>query len=235
MEKLIYLVWKPTDTEVDGFRDVLLNDLAPALLAQSNTRGLRIAVADSAVAAAGPRRMDSYGSLPDGLVSVWVDNAGARQDLEQQLGKTVDRFSAYLVTEAEPLVNTQYPELGQRTPGMCQVVFLQRPPRLSEQAWLSIWQGSHTQIAIATQSTFAYRQNVIVRAMSDDALPFSAMIEENFPEAAMASDQAFYAAGNEAELQTNMQAMLESCARFIDFDKIDVIPMSEYLIQPVGA
>lgn len=235
MEKLIYPVWKPTDTDVDAFRDTLLNDLAPAVLAQSNTRGLRIAVADSAVAAAAPRQMNSFGGLPDGLVSMWLDNAGARQNLEQQLGNVVDRFSAYLVTEAEPLVNTQYPESGQRTPGMCQVVFLQRPPRLSEQDWLSIWQGSHTQIAIDTQSTFAYRQNVIVRAMSDDAIPFSAMIEENFPEAAMASDEAFYGAGNEAELQANMQAMLESCARFIDFDKIDVIPMSEYLILPVAA
>jgi hypothetical protein len=28
--------------------------------------------------------------------------------------------------------------------------------------------------------------------------------------------------------------MLESCARFIDFEHIDVIPMSEYLIRPLG-
>jgi len=30
-----------------------------------------------------------------------------------------------------------------------------------------------------------------------------------------------------------MAAMMESCARFIDFAHIDVIPMSEYLVKAV--
>ena len=126
------------------------------------------------------------------------------------------------------------PAAGGRVPGMCQVVFLQRPSRLGEQEWLAIWKDSHTSIAIDTQSTFGYRQNVIERALSEDAPALNAMIEENFPVGAMSSDHAFYGVpeGDDAALQANLEAMLQSCARFIDFDRIEVIPMSEYVLKP---
>ena len=78
MEKLIYPVWRPDSLDGDGLRDALL-ELAPQLLADANVHGLRIAVVDSAVAAAAGRRMCSNDPLPDGLVSVWVDTAGCRQ------------------------------------------------------------------------------------------------------------------------------------------------------------
>jgi hypothetical protein len=35
----------------------------------------------------------------------------------------------------------------------------------------------------------------------------------------------------DAELQSRLTAMIESCARFIDFDRINVTPMSDYLIR----
>ncbi len=71
-------------------------------------------------------------------------------------------------------------------------MFLQRPRRLSEQQWLEVWQGSHTRVAIDTQSTFGYRQNVITRPMTYAAPPFDAIVEENFPQEAMTSQHAFY-------------------------------------------
>jgi hypothetical protein len=50
----------------------------------------------------------------------------------------------------------------------------------------------------------------------------------------MVSDHAFYGSGgDDVVLQQRMTAMIESCARFIDFEKIDVIPMSEYVIKPL--
>ena len=98
--------------------------------------------------------------------------------------------------------------------------------------WLDLWQTQHTQVAIDTQDTFAYRQNVIETIVSGDAPLLHAMIEENFPPQAMTSDQAFYGVSTQAQLDENMAAMMQSCARFIDFDRIDVIPMSEYSFQP---
>jgi hypothetical protein len=48
----------------------------------------------------------------------------------------------------------------------------------------------------------------------------------------MTSQQAFYdAVGDEAKLDTNRKRMMESSGRFIDFDRIDVIPMSEYVVR----
>ena len=74
----------------------------------------------------------------------------------------------------------------------------------------------------------------VVRVLGEETRPFDAIVEENFPPAAMDSDHAFYnTGGDENLLQQRMTAMLGSCARFIDFTKIDVIPMSEYLIKPL--
>ena len=118
-----------------------------------------------------------------------------------------------------------------RVEGMCQVVFLQKPDRLSYEQWLDTWHHSHTQVAIDTQSTFGYRQNVVARALTEGAPPCDAIIEENFPAAAMNSQQAFYAAvGDEVKFRANQKAMIDSCVRFIDFDKIDVLPTSEYVV-----
>ncbi|RLQ23797.1 hypothetical protein DWB85_01190 [Seongchinamella sediminis] len=237
MEKLIYPLWKAEAADSDGFRDQLLASLRQ-LAPNPAIRGLRLAVSDSAVAAGAQRRMAATRPLPDAVLSVWLDAAaGQRGDIEASLVDPVSRHHCYLVTEAEPLLNrSQQPGNDDRVPGMCQVVFLQRPPRLSESEWLSIWQDSHTQVAIDTQSTFGYRQNVIVRGLSYAAPPLNAMIEENFPEAAITCNHAFYGVAEDDDegLARNAQTMMESVARFIDFDRIDVIPMSEYLLKPLA-
>jgi hypothetical protein len=228
MEKILYPVWKDSALEADAFRDQLLQRLAPSLL-ELGVRGLRISVVDSDVAAADGLRQENSRPVMDAMISVWLDSAVYRQPVEAAIASQVSRMAGYLVTESAPLVAAE--TQGQRTPGMAQVVFLQRPRRLSEQQWLEIWHGSHTQVAIATQSTFGYRQNVIVRPMTYGAPPFDAIIEENFPAAAMSSQHAFYGVETDAELQVNLQAMIDSVVRFIDFDKIDVVPTSEYVIK----
>ena len=87
-------------------------------------------------------------------------------------------------------------------------------------------------MAIDTQSTFGYKQNVIVRPLTYAAPPYDAIVEENFPAEAMTNPQAFYdAAGDEEKHQKHEQAMIESCMRFIDFDKLDRILMSEYVMK----
>ncbi|MFT4823671.1 MAG: hypothetical protein ACI9DH_000966 [Halioglobus sp.] len=232
MEKLIYPIWKSQGSSGDELRDAILNEAGPTLLGQENVRALRLSVVDSDVASAAGKRMENCQTLPDGMISVWLDNGGARGRVDGVIAGVVDRFSTYLVVEAEPIVNTAHRTApGERGHGFCQVVFLQRPDRLTEQEWLSVWQGSHTQIAIDTQSTFCYRQNVIVRSVSAYGPMLHAMIEENFPPGAMTSDHAFYGVSDDENLKKNLDAMVNSCSRFIDFDKIDVIPMSEYVLK----
>ncbi|MCB1699682.1 MAG: hypothetical protein H6985_17695 [Pseudomonadales bacterium] len=237
MEKLVYALWPASGLSADGFRDDLLAGLGPQLTQREEVHGVRLAVADSAVAPAAARRMESHPPLPCALLSLWVDAAESAA-WEPLIDRYAERRSGYLVVEAEPLVSHRlHPAApGQRVHGMCQVVFFRKPAQLDRNDWLAIWQGSHTRVAIETQSTFGYRQNLVVRALDDGALPCDAVVEENFPPGAMASDHEFYASGgDDALLQQRMTAMFESCGRFIDFEHIDVIPMSEYLIKPLAA
>lgn len=235
MEKLIYPLWQGAQQSADAFRDTLLQGLAPRLEVLAGVHGIRLAVADSAVAPATGRRMEGHPPVPAALLSLWVDCAGAADSWNPVIDRYVERRASYLVTETEPLVGQRaHPSAaGERVYGMCQVAFIRRPPQLGREEFLAIWRGSHTRIAIDTQSTFGYRQNLVVQAMGEHALSCDAIVEEQFPPEAMDSDHAFYAAGSDdALLQQRMTTLLESCARFIDFEHIDVIPMSEYVIRP---
>lgn len=238
MEKLIYSLWKTTEVTPDEFRDTLLETLAPALCAVESIHGLRICVADSAVDAAHGRRMRCQDPAPDAAVSLWVDHAGVAHQWEPLIAQHCADMGAYLVAESEPLVNQQqHPTSpGQRMYGMCHVVFMSPPAAMDYHEWLAVWKDSHTQVAIDTQSTFGYRQNLVLRVLGEGVHACHAIVEENFPPEAMTDDHAFYATGGDAALlKANMTAMMESCARFIDFEKIDVIPMSEYLVKPLVA
>jgi hypothetical protein len=47
----------------------------------------------------------------------------------------------------------------------------------------------------------------------------------------MTDPQAFFdAVGDDAKFQRNLATMMDSCSRFLDFDKIDVLPTSQYCL-----
>ena len=57
-------------------------------------------------------------------------------------------------------------------------------------------------------------------------------VRGRFP--ALARGTAFFdAPGDEAKFQRNLAEMMDSCGRFIDFDKIDVVPTSQYVVKAV--
>ncbi|MEM6583887.1 MAG: hypothetical protein AAF699_21610, partial [Pseudomonadota bacterium] len=171
--------------------------------------------------------------LPDGLLSVTMADQSQLTCLDSLLTEQTARYAGYQVEVREPLDRQQqHPcKPGERVFGLCQVALLCRPASLEAAAWQSIWQDSHTQIAIETQATFGYRQNRVLQALNATAPAIDAIVEEYFPSEAMTSDHAFYGTGGDDELLAKrMTRLLESCARFIDFEHIDVIPMSEYSI-----
>jgi hypothetical protein len=232
MEKMMYTVWKhESDSEAD-FRQKLLEKVSRQIV-DAGARKLRIGVVDEDVAPAAALRMGNTKPPIAGLISIWADTSIRRRPFEEAIQGAVARLDGYLVTESEPIVNTRHMAAdGKRTPGMYQVVLLRKPPRLSYEQWLEIWLGSHTQVAIDTQSTFGYRQNVIVRPLTYAAPPYDAIIEEYFPAEAMTDPMVFYnAVGDEAKRKKHEKAMFDSVMRFIDFDKMDRIPMSEYTMK----
>ncbi|MBN2099230.1 MAG: EthD domain-containing protein [Dehalococcoidia bacterium] len=232
MEKVIYLVWKhESDTEA-VFRQKLLERVSRQIV-DAGAHKLRIGVVDEGVTAAASLRIEATKPPISGVISVWVDTSVRRQPFENAIQASVSRMAGYLVTESEPIVNTKHVAAdGQRTPGMYQVVLLRKPPRLSREQWMDVWLGIHTQVAINTQSTFGYRQNVVARPLTYSAPKYDAIVEELFPAEAMTDPMVFYnAVGDEAKRKKHEKAMIDSVVRFIDFDKMDRIPMSEYTMK----
>ena len=238
MEKVIYLVWREQSMDAGQFSNYLRTVLAERLLTLG-ARGLQVNVQDGEVAAAAGLRLINTRPQPEAMVSVWVDSAVdvLRSPFDKAVAMAVPSMAAYLVSESMPIRNTRHPPRpGQRTDGWAQVALLARPPRLPPETWRDIWQNSHTQVAVDTQSTFLYVQNLVTRVLTYAAPVYDAIVEEGFPAEAMTDTYRFFdAVGDEAKYQCNYKAMMDSCQRFIDRDRIDVLPTSQYLIKAPGA
>ncbi|WP_299697968.1 EthD domain-containing protein [Hydrocarboniphaga sp.] len=235
MEKVIYLLWRPSGLDAGAWAANLRQSL-PDLQEQPGLRSLQFNVQDEAVEPASALRRASSIAPPDALVQIWFDSAiqALRASTDESLARHASRIAAYLVTESQPLVNHhRRSRPGVRTEGFAQLALLKRPARLTPAQWLDIWQNRHTRIAIETQSTFEYIQNLVVRALSADAPHYDAFVEECFPAAAMSDPYVFFdAPGDPEKFQRNLDRMMESVQRFIDMDALDVLPTSQYRISP---
>jgi len=234
MEKLMYLLWKPAGESSEVFKSKILQH-AIGPLQEAGCQHLRFTISDDAILPARKLFICSAHPSPDAVISYWLPSAITRQPMEKILRPYCPALNGYLVTESEPLTNTKHPASnGARTCGMNQVVLLRRPSRLGFEQWIDIWHNSHTQIALETQSTFGYRQNVVARPLTQNALAIDAIVEENFPPEAMSSAHAFYNAvridgtGDDDLMKKNQAKMYASVQRFIEFDRLDCLPMSEY-------
>lgn len=237
MEKIIYLIWKHPDQSTETFRSHLLGDMSESLIS-SGVKKLTISIVDDDVKAAQNLRQVNMDPMVDGIVSIWVDSYIYRKKQQTIIEQYVNSLHGYLVTESVPIVNTLHPaKEGKRTHGMSQIAFFGKPETLDRQKWLEIWHNSHTQVAIDTQSTFGYIQNVVVMTLTKNAPKIDAIVEENFPEKAMRCPHTFFDAFDEAgnkddnKLNEHGETMLSSCIRFIDFTNINVIPASEYQLK----
>ncbi|MBW2714319.1 MAG: EthD domain-containing protein [Deltaproteobacteria bacterium] len=232
MENMMYVIWKDPEISPKEYKDEFLAGPAKELRALDPAK-LSLSFADEQIEFALDSRFTSMDNPIAGMVSLWLDTHLNRAPFEEIIRANTLSYSAYLILESMPIVNTeQVAPLGERTPGLNTVGFLKKPQRLTYDEWIAIWQGSHTQVAFDTQCTFMYTQNVVVRALTEDAEPWTAIVEEGFPEEALRDPLVFYAAdGDEAVLAKNAKAMVESCARFIDFPELESHRFSEYNLK----
>jgi hypothetical protein len=229
---VVYVLWRPPGDSVEAFAERIRGDVARSLL-DLGVAGLQVNVADDAVAGAMVRMVELDPQM-EAVVSVWVETVmeSARRPIETVLSGAAANVAGYLVTESTPLRNTtRVSAPAERTDGFANLAFLRRPARLTREAWLDAWQNGHSQLAVDTQSTFGYTQNVVVRALSDDAPVFDGIVEELFPGEALTDLHAFFdAVGDDDKLARNMTAMGQSTERFGASESIDVVPTSQYVI-----
>lgn len=214
----------------DEFTARLCGPVAAALL-DLDLPGMTVNVRDAAV-------RDSLMTLTtldppvQALVSLWTQQHYGEQirSALEVLAPHTDHLAAYLVTESVPMRPPACP-LGERTPGLANIALLRRPPEMDEATWLTRWQRDHTPVAIATQSTFGYVQNYVVRSLTPDAPPVSAIVEELFPIEAVRSLHAFFGAADDADLADRMGKMIASTSAFGANVNVDTVPTGRYVFR----
>lgn len=225
MEKLTYLLFEDADRSGGALREGLLEKAVPTLR-EAGAEQIILNVQDEEVAEGQPMRR----SEPPirSMVSFWMQCADDRGPCEAALAAQVPRISGYLVVESRPLVHEV--NVGGRTAGMNQVTCISRKPGMSDDDFYGYWHNDHRKVAVETQSTTGYVRNVIQRAVTPDAPIWDAIVEETFPIGALRDPRVFYAAQDDAELKTNLDRMMESCHRFLDFEPMECTHMSEYCL-----
>jgi hypothetical protein len=231
MEKVVCLLWAAAGAEREGFNAGLLERL-PAALAHAGASRIRLNLEDAQLVAGAPLRQSRGPRQHDAVVQFWLPSANPllRGAIDRVLDAECDHWHGWLVAESTIIANAAYPaQRGERTAGCAQMAFLTLPERLGHAQWREIWQDHHTLVAIETQANFEYVQNLVVRALTPDAPPYVAIVEECFPAAALTDPFVFFdAVGDPARFRANLDRMMASCERFIDSGTIDVIPTGQY-------
>lgn len=211
----MFLLWSP----VGDLHDPALHER----LAAAGVRRLQVNVDDDHVAAA--MRIPT-GEPVRAVVSVWDAEAGPVLDV---LRPVAARVHGWRVDERRRL---DPPEAwdGRRADALSNVAVLRRPDELAPEEWLRRWLVEHTPIAIRTQATFGYVQNVVLEAVTSDAPRVDAIVEELFPSAGITDMHAFYgSAGDDAELDRRLTELMASVARIGADRDLDLVPTSRYL------
>lgn len=236
MEKIIYALWRDEAESADAFNARLLGDVAKALA--PHVEALRINVGDDAVVGGNVPRMVNIRPQMEAAIQIWVRSSHDpfRAAIDEIIGAAVPRYAAWLVCESTPLPNTEYPPVaGRRTEGFSQLAFIGQPPKLTHEQFAYNWRTIQTSIAVETQDTFEYHQNLVVRPLTYGAPPLVAIVEECFPMAAFNDEAVYYdAVGNPALEEENKRRMQEACSQFMDFGRIDVIQTSQFEIRPLA-
>jgi hypothetical protein len=233
MQKLLYAYWSGSQRP-DATRQRFLTEIAPRLR-ELGVERLQFNATDlgDLSGALEHLKLSTMSPKPDGIVSFWLSSTWRREPAERLLAETFTRIAGFAVAESTVLQNDVHrPDASGRTYGFSQVSFLHVPPRLSPDEWRDRWLNRHSRIAVETQSNFRYVQNFVAYPLTPDAPPWKGIVEESFPPEALRNLRVFYDAENDEEkFQHNFQAMMQSCAAFIDADGIDVLATSEYQLH----
>jgi len=229
VEKLVYVLWAEPSLSREDLGEQLRGPVA-AGLREGGARSIALNVSDADVEHALASRITHLDPPPAAVVSFWMECSDDRAACEAALAAVAARTAGYLVVESVPRVNTTHvAPAGERTPGVNMVALLERPARLSWERWIAHWHGHHKRVALETQCTYAYVRNVVVRALTAEAPPWEGIVEEGFPADAVTDPARWYCAeGDPEKLQAHIARMLESVRAFLDLDRVETHPFSEY-------
>ena len=227
MEKLIYLVWRRDGDAIESFRDRLIGEVSPQLLADG-ARALTVNVSDlRQQVGKGTSQYLGEGKSISACVSLWLDSLDGRGPIETGLRAIGSRVDGYLVTESMPLrcPDREWPD-GTRSPGVTLWTAFPKPERLSDEAFYERWHGHHTPLSFEIHPLWEYTRNAVARVLTPGAPPHRAIVEERFRTLEDLLDPNRFFGAPE-----NIQRVLTDIATFTDFESINTAPMSEWILK----
>ncbi|MGK8524444.1 hypothetical protein ACRS6B_24105 [Nocardia asteroides] len=217
--KTIFALW--------GVRNLLTADPVSGL---TGADAVQANIADAAVETA-MLRITTFDAPVQAVVSVWWAGAAQPEAAERALSTVAERVAGWHVEEVTP-IPPPATALRERAPGLSNIAFLRRPPDLSHAQWLDRWRTHHTAIAIETQATFGYVQNLVTGPATAGAPDIAGIVEELFPIEALTDPHAFYGSGGDAaELGRRIERLMASVATFGGDRNLDVVPTSRYRLR----
>ena len=228
MEKLIYLLWNDAGKKLADFNAELLGPVGRQLIAKGAQR-LQIHVVDDAVAPGAKLRLEKMRPMPSAVVSFWLNAAHARGPHEAVLEAAVPRIAGYAVAESVvlPIAET-YPD-GERVRGFSQIALFRKLPGIAYEGFLEIWMRDQTVVGPATQDTFYYGQNIVIRPLTVDAPPIDGIVDECYPIEALTDHLVYWKAnGSEEVFQAHLKREMDNVARFLDGDNVSAFVTSTY-------
>jgi hypothetical protein len=170
---------------------------------------------------------DAQGRPITAVVTLWTDGDAA--DAIAVIADLAPDVHAWRVTERRPIEPPTQTD-GQRADALANIAVLRRPEGMSRDEYLQIWLEDHTPIAIETQNTFGYIQNIVEESLTPSSPEISAIVEELFPMAGLTDMHAFYGSGgDDAELNRRITELMASVARFGADQGLDLVPTSRYV------
>ena len=229
MEKLVYVLWCAPDHSRSVLIRTLLTTVAECLAADRAVERIQINVRDDAVADG--RSIEQGEDLPDAVVSLWLPSAHAAARVEKIIRPHAGRLAAYSVVESTVLPHSAPPSAGERSEGFSQLAFFTRRSGLDPVAFRETWMRQHTAVAIETQETFHYTQNIVNRPLTDEAPAWDGIVDEWYPIAALTDPLVYWKAeGSPATQQLNYERETASVLRFADLNGMALIVTSAYRI-----
>ncbi|WP_433664323.1 hypothetical protein ACQPW1_20645 [Nocardia sp. CA-128927] len=219
--KVMFALWDAGD---------LLADELTVRLSAAGTIAVQANISDATVANA-MLRLTTFDDPINAVVSVWLPDQHETDTVADILASTAKRVAGWRVEEVSPIEPPSVP-LRERAPGLANIAFLRRPDTLPQAEWLHRWRDQHTEVAIATQATFGYVQNLVLESVTDAAPDIAAIVEELFPIEALTDAHAFYGSnGDNAELTRRINRLMNSISTFGADRDIDVVPTSRYRLS----
>jgi hypothetical protein len=233
MEKVMYILWRDPAVDVATFVHNLRNDIADKLL-HAGVHGLQVNAVDEGVASAERIFWRNLDPQMEAVLHVWVDCGMPRylKPIDDIVAQGCHHFWAYLVTEAVLRNNVDPVPLNTRSPGLAQMGFGLKPKNLDIDYYFEK-ASDYMPIALRCQSLFYLQENFVRRVLTPGARPYASIVEEHFPAEAMTDEYIFFdaATGDDEKMDRNKAEIYAGIKAFVEFDTVDVIPTSRYIIK----